>query len=718
MENFNNIENIDKNKIKEFENEKNKKKEEKKLIIRVINSLNLGPYLDEYNNKPYKLTYPDIIDDFKNWEKQDDLIKEYPSVLFWLTKYNDIVKEFPEFSGDDNSIDFWFFCFRILTSINCIKSDISKTKYADYINSLIRKKLSINNNQTNLGKGWINLMMKNPLIIKNEKLSNLYAFLYIILTDNKEFKKDIESQKELNLKQIISIIFDKVFNNELEDFIDGKNINEPNNRILIKFFSNPNEYIYDILKGHLIHLFENLENNTVNLKQIYESFLNSISSKLNEIENICTEENEIKKNFYIEDEIKKKEINFNESIRVTKENIKEYNLNLQNVKSSLNDYKKNYSNDLEEIKKLFKELKVFQENKETETENYKKELKEKKNKFKQKLLNNNYLSDIQFEEFNNVLKPKNKLNENLFLKDEKDKSLKCIKYEIQPISGETKSEFYLIKEYQNKCCCFLVKSGINLIVDENTKILIYEKKNYNEQNNKKILKVQEEYNFYSIDENVNIENIFIKEKETPPNPDYSPRIIFGRNKTIQIDDFSKEINNYSLKINKLHDVLNLVNELSQNYDEEKGKQYSENIKLNLMNIQNDNQSILQFLTCKFNGNGGECLRVQEKLNQFKTDLEQFIQQFDNFNYEIQHKIIIFWDLFNELESKIDIFSYDYSLPIIHEENKIQFSFEGLQPDCKCLSLPLILLDGNEIKCQPEKLIYNLGSFCPNLYEKN
>ena len=83
----------------------------------------------------YKFKYEDDRIDFKNWEGEK-IVSKNPSILFWLSKNDDCAQQFPNFTSNDNSIDFWFFCFRILSSYNCIKTDLPIYKYSNLINNL------------------------------------------------------------------------------------------------------------------------------------------------------------------------------------------------------------------------------------------------------------------------------------------------------------------------------------------------------------------------------------------------------------------------------------------------------------------------------------------------------------------------------------------------------------------------------------------------------
>ena len=146
-----------------LEKQKREILEKKNLTIRVLNSLDLAPKLDNCMNSTFNLMYDDRIKNFKNWEDSEDIICKNPSILFWLSKYDNCAQQFPSFASNECSIDFWFFCFRILSSYNCIKCDIPVQKYADYINHLVIKHFESNSgNNYNFGKDWVSLMIKNP----------------------------------------------------------------------------------------------------------------------------------------------------------------------------------------------------------------------------------------------------------------------------------------------------------------------------------------------------------------------------------------------------------------------------------------------------------------------------------------------------------------------------------------------------------------------------
>ena len=78
------------------------------------------------------------------------------------------------------SIDFWYFCFRILNSYNYIQTDIQIQKYLDYINELIIKNLN-NNKDNNIEVNWISFIINNLAKIKNCNYSTVYDYINLIV---------------------------------------------------------------------------------------------------------------------------------------------------------------------------------------------------------------------------------------------------------------------------------------------------------------------------------------------------------------------------------------------------------------------------------------------------------------------------------------------------------------------------------------------------------
>ena len=714
--------------------EKNKKEayEKKNLIIRILNSLDLAPKIDNCIDA-FELEYPDKID-FKNWEKEEDFLGKNPSILFWLSKYNNYAQNFPDFKSDKYSIDFWFFCFRIFSSYNCIKCDIPIQKYADFINQFVVKHFeNKSKNNYNFGKDWVSLMLKNPEKIENKEINDIYKFLYELLSDKKEYKKDIEKEREICLKSIIESLYTKLFGNQLHEFIQGRNIDDSDNKTLINFFINPNHFIYKNIEDKFKYNLTKINNKSKDLNQVYESFKSIIPNKIEEIKNVG--ENEIKnqQNLYIKEEERKKNNQLDENIKKTNINKNVYQDSIEKfIKSENLDQ---YKLDPNEIETLFKDLKNLKtdkgrieneiqllkekfdqnkgENNDEELQKLENQLQKNLNDFKQKkellkqYCDKQNISDFSNECYNNVCKNKENVMNDLLDKNNPYAIIKMIEINDSPIG-----KYFLVKQFNNKSSITIIKNGMTLYVDKNSTFQIYNKESYEEES---ITKQIKEIQFPSINKEFDIEKYFQEEIKKPVDTMKSRTLIFGEN-NIQINDFIKKLNNYSSKITNLTEVQKMIKELSENYDLRKSKQYNMEVIKKLEEISSENKDILKLLSCKFSGNGGECKNVQNLLEQFKLPLQQFIDKITIYDEEIQN-ISDLWNSLNELNSEKELFSNDYSFPeIINQTNK-PFSFIGIQPDCEHLSLPLVTLDGNKLICNPEKIVYHFGNLCPYLYKE-
>ena len=127
----------------------------------VLSHLNASEVLDNLEN--YNLEYPELKGyqqkvEYNVWLSDKYYIENYPTIVFWCYKYNKFFKEFPDFNGNEKEIPFWFFIFRILSSLYSVTIE-DKNLYSSTINkivfNLIKDKLTTEKYQ-NLGTGWIN----------------------------------------------------------------------------------------------------------------------------------------------------------------------------------------------------------------------------------------------------------------------------------------------------------------------------------------------------------------------------------------------------------------------------------------------------------------------------------------------------------------------------------------------------------------------------------
>jgi len=714
-----NNKNLTKGELISIEKQKRETLEKKSLIIRILNSLDLAPKLDNSMISNLKLTYDDDkIVDFKTWDKDKELLLcKNPSILFWLSKYNNYAEKFPSFKSDEYSIDFWFFCFRILSSYNCIKCDIPVQKYCDYINQLVIKHFESNSgNDYNFGKDWVSLMIKNPSKIKNKEISNIYNFLYILLSDKKEFKKNIENEREECLKAIIKALYKKLFDNKLFDFINGNNADDIDNKNLINFFMNPSHFIYQNIEHKFKNILDKINNTSESLIQVFENFKSVIPEKIEVIRQKSENEIKLLKEIYIKEQKIINEIQLKDNINNANKCKENYIDSLQKFIDSENKVLYKYEPNeiksiIDEICSLNKKINKLQNEKKSENKNNKtlinilSKIKEQKVLLKKK--SDNSVSDFSKEALIKLLKNKENIMEELL-----DKNKKSIEFKKIILNDFLKDKYYLVKTLNNKCSISIISKETEFYLDKNATFKLYNKKTLEEDNN--AFKNCSIEHFNSLNESFDITSFYQNESNKPIDDTKSKTLIFGE-KCIQINDFIKKMNQYSSNIGNLKNIIELLKDLSINYNLKNSKEYNRKIIAGLKNIELQNNDIIKSLSCKYSGNGGECKNIQGLLDDFKKPLEQFIDQVNNFNEEIQN-ISDFWSNFNELNSEKDLFSNDYSFPKIIDLTNKNFSFAGLNPDCENLSLPLVSLEQNVITFNPEKIIYHFGNICPYLYK--
>ena len=106
------------------------------LCNRVLQSLEISEVLDVIKN--YNLKYPEIKENqnkinFNDWLDDDEFIENYPTVIFWCYRFNNYFNQFPIFKGNETEIPFWFFIFRILSSLKCVvMEDKNNTKQVNF----------------------------------------------------------------------------------------------------------------------------------------------------------------------------------------------------------------------------------------------------------------------------------------------------------------------------------------------------------------------------------------------------------------------------------------------------------------------------------------------------------------------------------------------------------------------------------------------------------
>ena len=229
-------------------------------------------------------------------------------------------------------------------------------------------------------------MLKNPSKIQNIKISNIYNFLYLLLSDKKEFKINIENEREKCLKIIIKALFTKLFENKIFDFINGKDIEDSDNKNLTNFFMDPSHFIYQNIEHKIKNIFNNISKKSDDLIKIFINFKSSIPGTIEEIKN--ESENEIRalKESYKNEQERKREALLQENIDNTNRLKNDYIESLNNFIKS--EDKEIYKFDPIEIQELINKI------------IYLKQIKTKIKNEKNISLNNVDSSELEYEDNN------------------------------------------------------------------------------------------------------------------------------------------------------------------------------------------------------------------------------------------------------------------------------------------------------------------------------
>ena len=275
------------------------------------------PELEEYQNKP----------NYNEWLTNRDFVDKYPTIVFWCYKYNKYFKQFPEFDGNEKEIPFWFFIFRILSSLKSVKiedENLFSSYIDDHVSNLIKDKLE-NSKYPKIGTLWINLLINEvPENISNNILRMIYIFLCKICKDKKALEINLQNIKEETIKGIIKQFYTYIFENNLEEIISCS-------KEISKFLYNPNTYIYQEIINELNKQFQTIQKE-INIVDSYNKIKNIIpNNKLNLISQAEDENKKLLEEFR-ESKEKDEEIECINKIRLMKEKLNNYNIMYNNNK--------------------------------------------------------------------------------------------------------------------------------------------------------------------------------------------------------------------------------------------------------------------------------------------------------------------------------------------------------------------------------------------------
>ena len=280
-------------KIEEYK-EINKKDEKIEIIKKCILILKIGEDISRKEDVELKFDDLSFLDD-KIFEFNNELIKAYPSLIYWLVKNQksylkirndkDIKEWYEKIKNNDKVeyIPFFVLCLRLMSSFNClhfelfditiIPIDYQKSKLELISNEIIK---NINNRtKDNMTIKWINIILKTvPASLYDEKYRLFYNYLNYLIEDTKDYNDDTPKKiKEEMVKnfivKIVKLVMDEKINDELEKVF---NIND--NKCEVLYLIDPAKIIFDAIIGKRNEILTNVINNEEFLK--IESQVNAL----------------------------------------------------------------------------------------------------------------------------------------------------------------------------------------------------------------------------------------------------------------------------------------------------------------------------------------------------------------------------------------------------------------------------------------------------------
>ena len=193
------------------------------------------------------------------------------------------------------------------------------------------------------------------------------------------------------------------------------------------------------------------------------------------------------------------------------------------------------------------------------------------------------------------------------MKELLDTKTKSIEFKKIILKEFLTDKFYLVKELNNKCSLSEI-SEMEFYLDKDAKFKLYNKKTFEEDKN--AVKTCSFENFYSVNESFDITSFYQNENNKPVDDTKSKTLIFGE-KCIQINDFINKMNEYYTNIENLKNIIELIKDLSINYNFKKSKDYYRKITTDL------NDSVIsELLSKKF---------IWERDNKYNPECKYYIE---------------------------------------------------------------------------------------------
>ena len=548
-----------------------------------------------------------------------------------------------------------------MSSINCINYENKNNLFQKEITDEVRENIEnlLNNGTANqLDNSWLNLILE---IIPNEiEMINIRIFYFFF---NNLFEK-LNVTSEI-LKQKIQEILKKFYFELLKYSFDGnfdtilsEDIKSSKKDIL-KLIESPRNYIKDKIYNDYSNKTKSILDN--NKFQELENNLKKMINKIPEyIEKIRENVKQVEEMYKYEEE--------EDAVNTEIENIKSYLLE--------------YNNKFEELKNISfkkqisqKQIKEY-ENAESKIKKYKKlVLNENIN---EKLIywkiptNNNNQFNIKYD------------NNNIQILDD------YLYFKIEELDDDFKNKFTISKN------------------------IIYKKKQKNNADgNGQTYKLElNNMIFFEKGEKIEITNYNIKSDDELHN------IIISDNNLINITQHTKVFfNGLPLEtiISMITDLKKILSEMKDNLSLIKeGKFENLNLKESNINYENQYKDFIFYFDIKNNKEANF-----SKISSIKKTFEKYLLSIKNDFQTISKK---FDDKLGNISKNFSIelnktFIPNFDMPPLPENKTYFINYDNLDSDSPLLSMPTISKKNGKLKCNYNKIIFQKGPFCPELYSK-
>ena len=758
-------------KLNNENNFKNSQKNKEFIDIFKI-TLDISKKIDNLiSGNEIKLNFEDakFLEDDK-WNLDIDYISRYPHLIYILNKYEGIYDDIKElykiniFKPEEDKIPFWLILLRLLSNKNNIEvdynieSNILSKKISEKESIYLRKKLIDfkTNNNSQIDAKWLNLCIKNLTNnnLYSKKVRNIFENLLYQIQNIPSLKKEILNIIEENMISYNNKIFDKYFDNQLEDIFDTILTEDDD---IIKIIYDPKKLYNDKINEKINKIIDDLLNS-----QEYKKLVEFYKGEQNHEKKIGDNES---KPFILFCNSLKSEID--ETLKTIDEN---YKIALEEQNQKKADEKVN--DIIKSVKKLnekIEDIELFISEKNDNNENKQGNENSLNNKLKDNLnsKDKNNLSKIyeEFNKFNNLIQEFQKI----FVKIEKNdkfivsKKKKLLNYLYVNIKLENRKDVYY--DYERKEAILFNEGKVNLNINTNWLKDLNIILDLNKDN---------EYSFYlPVDDIFQITNIFnIKNNNNEEiklnamteskygtylyyiknykntNFFYKRKIILNLTKgtlnkyeendeniKINKEKIKKEIEESSSKIDskktlnfgtgtyikdsKLYTLLEKFNTCNINFSKsvnEIGKNRKikcDDILKNITSLFNEQKKISKYLKCNCS-DGTQFPKISSKLEDIQNYFNQLISLFKNFDSYIRTHLIDFMDSYEKDENSLNsmLKNIQIKAPISSFIPKI--NLDSINPDSTHLLTLIISEENGKVSCSQNDIPLNFGSYVSSL----